>query len=74
MYKIEGEDPQLVISGLFSYFGPDGVEYKVEYTADQSGFLPQGKHLPKTAEQLAQEKSGPKGFGLPGAAIKSLIG
>lgn len=74
VYEIEGEEPQLVINGFYSYFGPDGVEYKVEYTADQNGFQPQGEHLPKTAEQLAQENTTDEPVGLPGNAINSLLG
>lgn len=32
--------------GSFSYTAPDGTEIKVEYTADENGFVPVGDHLP----------------------------
>ncbi|XP_022901105.2 endocuticle structural glycoprotein ABD-4-like [Onthophagus taurus] len=36
----------LVINGSYSYTAPDGTAVQLEYTADQSGFHPQGSHLP----------------------------
>lgn len=39
----------LVITGSFSYVGPDGVNYTVTYVADSNGFRPQGAHIPKYA-------------------------
>lgn len=32
--------------GSFSYTAPDGQEIKIEYTADENGFVPKGDHLP----------------------------
>ncbi|RZC41156.1 pupal cuticle protein 20-like, partial [Asbolus verrucosus] len=32
--------------GSFSYTAPDGQEIKIEYTADENGFVPKGAHLP----------------------------
>ena len=32
--------------GGYSYTGPDGVLYSVQYVADANGFQPQGEHLP----------------------------
>lgn len=31
-------------AGSFSYTAPDGTEIKIEYTADENGFVPKGKY------------------------------
>ncbi|XP_008552212.1 endocuticle structural glycoprotein ABD-4 [Microplitis demolitor] len=38
--------PAIVARGSFSYTGPDGTPYQVTYTADETGFHPEGAHLP----------------------------
>uniref|UniRef100_A0A8D8TAK2 Endocuticle structural glycoprotein SgAbd-2 n=1 Tax=Cacopsylla melanoneura TaxID=428564 RepID=A0A8D8TAK2_9HEMI len=35
-----------VAQGAFSYPGPDGQSYQLQYTADEEGFKPQAAHLP----------------------------
>ncbi|XP_025829042.1 flexible cuticle protein 12-like isoform X2 [Agrilus planipennis] len=40
-----GRGDHYVLTGFFSYRGPDGVDYKVKYTADKDGFHPEGDHF-----------------------------
>ncbi|XP_018562929.1 flexible cuticle protein 12-like [Anoplophora glabripennis] len=40
------ENEAVVARGQFSYTGPDGVVYNVQYTADENGFQPVGAHIP----------------------------
>ncbi|XP_054734983.1 endocuticle structural glycoprotein SgAbd-5-like [Anastrepha obliqua] len=34
------------VEGTVSWTGPDGVQYTLNYVADEHGFQPQGAHLP----------------------------
>lgn len=59
--------------GSFEYTAPDGQLIKIEYTADENGFVPKGDHLPtpppipeeilKSLEQNAAEEAGGGGGG-----------
>ncbi|XP_050307416.1 pupal cuticle protein 20-like isoform X2 [Anthonomus grandis grandis] len=59
--------------GSFSYTAPDGTEIKIEYTADENGFVPKGDHLPtpppippeilKSLEENAAEEAAGGGNG-----------
>lgn len=63
--------------GSFSYTAPDGQEIKIEYTADENGFVPKGAHLPtpppipeeilkSLEENAAEEAAGGGEGGAPG--------
>lgn len=46
LYNKGSEAEALRANGYFTYTGPDGVVYSVNYVADENGFQPQGAHLP----------------------------
>lgn len=72
--------PVLVVTGSYSYIGPDSVTYKVHYVADDNGFRPQGDHIFKLPEVTTTTLPPPSGevdpeiLFLPPNAVKSLIG
>ena len=41
------EKEVLVMRGSYEYIGPDGVTYVVNWVADENGYRPSGRHLPK---------------------------
>ncbi|XP_067645741.1 endocuticle structural protein SgAbd-6-like [Eurosta solidaginis] len=38
------------VEGTVSWTGPDGIQYTLNYLADEHGFQPQGTHLPVAPE------------------------
>ncbi|RVE45045.1 hypothetical protein evm_010302 [Chilo suppressalis] len=45
--NVGSENEAIEVRGQFSYTGPDGVVYTVNYVANENGFQPQGAHLPQ---------------------------
>ena len=45
--NLGGEDHEdLKTKGWYEYIGDDGEKYRVEYTADENGFIPRAAHIP----------------------------
>ena len=47
MKKIAEDKEVLVMRGSYEYIGPDGVTYVVNWVADENGYRPSARHLPK---------------------------
>lgn len=54
------EDESIAVRGSFSWVGPDGVLYRVNYVADDNGYQPEIEQGP--------------GGGVPPAVVASLLG
>lgn len=46
LHNVGTENEVMRVKGFFEYVGSDNVLYRVDYTADENGFRPTGKHLP----------------------------
>ncbi|XP_053963941.1 larval cuticle protein LCP-30 [Anastrepha ludens] len=52
--KLAPEADGLRSSGFYEYTGDDGVLYRVDYVADDNGFIPKGAHLPTPPPYVAK--------------------
>ena len=53
--KVVDEEEVYVMSGSYSYPGPDGLVYTVDWYADETGYHPSAPHLPRSVEPVTAE-------------------
>ncbi|CAH1117688.1 unnamed protein product [Phaedon cochleariae] len=67
--KPDTPEEENTVYGHYSYVGPDGVTYIVEYIAGKNGFQVAGDHIPMSAGVARVGQ-----LGIPSAALASLAG
>lgn len=50
--KLSTDEEGLRSKGFYEYTGDDGVLYRVDYVADENGFVPQVNNLPSLSNNL----------------------
>jgi len=53
--KVVDDSQIYVMRGSYSYPGPDGLNYVVDWYADETGYHPSAPHLPKSVEPITDE-------------------
>ncbi|CAD7076723.1 unnamed protein product [Hermetia illucens] len=48
------ESQKLRAFGFYEYIGDDGQKYRVDYTADEGGFVPKGAHIAENVQKSAE--------------------
>ena len=48
--KMVNDNPVYVMRGSYSYIGPDGQTYTVDWYADETGYHPSAPHLPRSVQ------------------------
>lgn len=66
--------PVLVVTGSYSFIGPDGVTYFVKYESDEKGYRAEGAHLPETGSSGTDIFPAPPPQALPPNIALSLLG
>jgi hypothetical protein len=44
--NVGSDSEAMQANGYFEYTGPDNVVYRVDYTANENGFVPSAAHIP----------------------------
>lgn len=50
------------MQGSYSYTGPDGIVYTINYIADENGFRAEGAHIPTPPPVIARQTAPRFGF------------
>ena len=53
--KMVDDNPVYVMQGSYSYIGPNGQTYTVDWYADETGYHPSAPHLPRSVQPIHPE-------------------